>query len=79
LRQRSASYLPPNTTVNKDDNQNIIDRRVRDAIFDLPQLQHQRIRSISTAAKENRERYKEYFNTTGAVEWQEQIISAGRA
>jgi len=79
LRQRSASYLPPNTTLDKDNHNNIIDRRVRDAIFDLPQLQHQQITSISTAAKENRDRYKEYFNTTGAVEWQEQMISAGRA
>lgn len=77
LRQRSASYLQPNTT--QDNNQNIIDRRVRDAMFDLPQLQHQRITSISTAAKENRDKYKEYFNTTGAVEWQEQMLSAGRA
>jgi len=79
LRQRSASYLPPNTTLDKDNHKNTIDRKVRDAIFDLPQLQHQRITSISTAAKENRDRYKEYFNTTGAVEWQEQMISAGRA
>ncbi|CAI6372739.1 unnamed protein product [Macrosiphum euphorbiae] len=79
LRQRSASYLPPNTTLDKDNHKNIIDRQVRDAIFDLPQLQHQRITSISTAAKENRDKYKEYFNSTGAVEWQEQMISAGRA
>lgn len=79
LRQRSASYLSPNTTLDKDNHNNIIDRRVRDEIFDLPQLQHQRITSISTAAKENRDRYKEYFNTTGAVEWQEQMLSAGRA
>jgi len=79
LRQRSASYLPPTTTLDKDNHQNMIDRRVRDAIFDLPQLQHQRTTSITTAAKENRERYKEYFNTTAAVEWQEQMISARRA
>lgn len=48
-------------------------------IFDLLQLQNQRITSISTAAKENSGRCKEYFNNTGAVEWQKQMIGAGRA
>lgn len=44
-------------------------------MVDLPRLQHKRVTGISIAAKENREKYKEYFNTTGAVEWQEQMIS----
>lgn len=52
-----ASYLPPNTTLDKDSYQNIIDRRAKDENFDLPQLQHQRITSIPTAAKENKEIY----------------------
>jgi len=33
----------------------------------------------SYEATESRERYKRYFNSTGAVEWQDAMIRAGKA
>lgn len=36
-------------------------------------------RNVSNCAKGNREKYCEFFNTTGKVEWQEMMIAKGKA
>jgi len=34
---------------------------------------------VSMLAKINRENYKDFFNNEGSVEWQDDILKAGRA
>ncbi|KAL4718659.1 hypothetical protein ACJJTC_013388 [Scirpophaga incertulas] len=45
----------------------------------LINLQRRSTVQMSLEAKRNRDQYKTYFNTDGCVEWQDRMVSSGRA
>lgn len=79
LRKRGGSYTS-NSTFDKEDNNHFLQNgEWRESNNQLQGLQAQRTASVSMCTKMNREQYKDFFNNEGSVEWQDDIIKAGRA
>jgi len=79
LRKRGGSYIL-SSTFDREDGYSILKNGVwRDTNTELHELQPPRNASVSMTAKTNRENYKDSFNNEGTVEWQDDILKAGRA
>jgi hypothetical protein len=51
----------------------------REENYQLASLQLANVRSVPYNAKENREKYVQYFTGKGEVSWKENLIRIGRA
>lgn len=81
LRKRGSSYVTT-TMFDRLDNNNLIlkngDWR-ENCNNELPGLQHTRTKNVSDDAKLNRDRYMHFYNNEGSVEFQGDMLKAGRA
>lgn len=80
LRKRGGSYVTP-TMFDRQDNTNITQNGEwrKNVNTELLGLQCTRQKNVSTEAKINRDNYMHFFNNQGAVDFQEEMIKAGRA
>lgn len=79
LRKRGGSYISSSTFDREDGHSILKNGEWRDTNTELQGLQSLRNASVSMLAKVNRENYKDFFNNEGSVEWQDDILKAGRA
>ena len=72
LRRRSKAFIANNRSMQMEgDYQN--------NAVQMHNLQPAIPRNINNSAKQNRDRYKEYFVGEGSIPWQEDMLNAGRA
>lgn len=80
LRTSSNSYLSYSTVDREDiDSGSVQTGDWRTNSVQMINLQHQRNAHASFEAKQNRENYKNYFNSEGRVEWQDLMIARGKS
>lgn len=80
LRVSSDSYISPSTFGREDTHSGIMQTGDwRTNSMQLLPLQRCMNTSVTYEAKENRDNYKNYFNSEGKVEWQDLMITKGKA